>query len=59
MHNENYISIISKEIFMNFHQEPITVLLKQLTCSILLPIYLCANENEIQLPKVIEEMGKY
>lgn len=36
MHNEKNISVISKEIFMNFHQEPIRIHLKKLTCHILL-----------------------
>lgn len=36
MHNERDISVISREIFLNFHLEPITIHLKKLTCSILL-----------------------
>lgn len=58
MHNEKNISVISEEIFMNFHQEPIRIPLKKLTCSILLQFTFVHTRMKFSFQNLLKNWGK-
>lgn len=57
MHNEKDISVMSREIFLNFHLEPITIHLKKLTCRILLQFTFLQMRMKLSFQNLLKNWG--